>query len=85
MSGSAIQAWLSLKQRKALVSAWLYSATTVITGILALLPNLGIAFLFCKLFLLLAVPTIPHEHLGFYSHDPACSNPVRRLHSVRTR
>jgi hypothetical protein len=63
MSGSVIQAWLSLKQRKALVSAWLYFATTVVTGILALLPNLGIAFLFCKLFLLLAVPTMPHPNI----------------------
>jgi hypothetical protein len=63
MSGGAIQAWLSLKQRKALFSAWFYFATTSFTGILALLPNLGIAFLFCKLFLLLAVPTIPHPNI----------------------
>src|ERR1700761_6051794 len=63
MSGSAIQAWLSLKQRKALFSAWIYFATTSFTGILALLPNLGIAFLFCKLFLLLAIPTIPHPNI----------------------
>jgi hypothetical protein len=32
-------------------------------GILALLPNLGIAFLFCKLFLLLAIPTLPHPNI----------------------
>lgn len=58
MSGNAIQAWLSLKQRKALISAWLYLAATSFGGILALLPNFGIAFLFCKLFLLTAVPTL---------------------------
>jgi len=63
MSGSAIQTWLSLKQRKALLSAWVYFATTSLTGILALLPNLGIAFLFCKLFLLLAIPTMPHPNI----------------------
>jgi hypothetical protein len=63
MSGSAIQAWLSLKQRKALFSAKLYFATTVITGILALLPNLGIAFLFSKLFLLLTFPTLSHPNI----------------------
>jgi len=63
MSGSAIQAWLALKQRKTLLTAWVYFATTSFTGILALLPNLGIAFLFCKLFLLLAVPTLPHPNI----------------------
>jgi hypothetical protein len=63
MSGRAIQTWLSLKQRKALLSGWLYFAITSFTGILALTPNLGIAFLFCKLFLLLAIPTMPHPNI----------------------
>lgn len=63
MSGSAIQTWLSRKQRKALFSAWIYFVTTSLTGILALLPTLGIAFLFCKLFLLLAVPLMPHPNI----------------------
>jgi hypothetical protein len=56
MSGTAIQTWLSRKQRKASFSAWLYFAATSSGGILALLPNLGIAFLFGKIFLLVAFP-----------------------------
>lgn len=61
MSGDAIKTWLALKQRKAIFSAWLYFATTSVTGILALLPNLGIAFLFCKVLLLIIVPTTTHN------------------------
>jgi hypothetical protein len=57
MSGSAIQTWLLRTQRKAAFSALVYFATTSIGGFLALLPNLGIAFLFCKIFLLVAFPT----------------------------
>jgi hypothetical protein len=64
MSGSAIQAWLSLKQRKAFFSAWFYLAATSFGGILVLIPNLGIAFLVSKIFLLIALPTAPHLDVG---------------------
>jgi hypothetical protein len=63
MSGTAIEDWLSLKQRKALFSAWLYFATTSIAGTLALLPNLGIAFLIGKLALLMTFPTATHPDI----------------------
>ena len=63
MSGATVQAWLSLKQRKAVFSATLYFVTTAVGGILALLPNLGIAFLICKLLLLVAIPTATHPDL----------------------
>src|SRR4051812_9178260 len=63
MSGSVIKAWLSRKQRKALFSAWLYFVATSIGGTLALLPNLGIAFLVCKIFLLVALPTAAHLNI----------------------
>ena len=60
MSGSAIEAWLARKQRKALLSARIYFLTASMGGILALLPNVGIAFVVCKIFLLLALPTMSH-------------------------
>jgi hypothetical protein len=63
MSGSAIQVWLQARQRKALVSASGYLVVTSIGGALALLPNLGVAFLVCKLFLLLAVPVLGHPDI----------------------
>jgi hypothetical protein len=64
MSGSAIQAWLSLKQRKAFFSAWFYLAATSFGGILVSIPNLGIAFVVSKIFLLIALPTVPHLDVG---------------------
>jgi hypothetical protein len=60
MSGTVIEAWLSRKQRKALYSAWFYFLIASLGGILALLPNLGIAFLIGKIFLLIALPTATH-------------------------
>lgn len=60
MSGSAIQTWLSMKQRKALLNARIYFATTLTGGTLALLPNLGIGYLFAKIALLLVFPTAAH-------------------------
>ncbi len=63
MSGSAIETWLSRKQRKALFSARLYFVTTSLGGIVALLPNLGISFLICKILLLVIVPMLPHPDI----------------------
>ena len=63
MSGSVIKSWLARKQRKALFSAWFYFVIASLGGILALLPNLGIAYLFCKIFLLLALPTMTHPDI----------------------
>src|SRR5258708_30713835 len=63
MSGPAIENWLSLKQRKALFSARLYFAATLAAGMVALLPNLGIAFLIGKLALLMAFPTAAYPDL----------------------
>jgi DnaJ-like protein len=63
MSGSVIKAWLSRKQRKALYSAWFYFVIASLGGILALLPNLGIAFLLGKIFVLVALPTATHVNI----------------------
>jgi hypothetical protein len=63
MSGSAIQTWLSRKQRKAAFSALIYFLATSIGGFLALLPNLGIAFLFGKIFFLVAFPTVDNANI----------------------
>lgn len=63
MPESAIQTWLSLKQRKALVSAWLYFPTTSLAGAAVLLPNVGIAYLIGKILLLFCVPMMPHSDL----------------------
>jgi len=64
VSGATVQAWLSLKQRKAVFSAGLYFITTLVGGLLALLPNLGIVFLICKLLLLVVIPTATHLDIG---------------------
>jgi hypothetical protein len=56
MPGSAVKVWLQIKQRKALLSARVYFAITTIGGTLALLPNLFIAFLICKIVLLTFIP-----------------------------
>ena len=64
MSGSAIETWLARKQRKALLSARFYFVITMLGGIVALLPNFGIAFLICKIALLVSAPTSPHLDLG---------------------
>lgn len=63
MSGSAIQSWLRARQRKALIGGYAYFALTLMGAILALLPNLGIAFLIGKLLWLLAVPASKHPNL----------------------
>lgn len=63
MSGSAIQIWLRAKQRKALLSAYIYFAVTSVGGAIALLPNLGLVFLVCKLLLLLVLPAWSHPNL----------------------
>jgi hypothetical protein len=63
MSGSVIKAWLSRKQRKALFSAWFYFVIASIGGAVALLPNLGIAFLICKILLLVVIPTATHSDI----------------------
>ncbi|HXS68724.1 MAG TPA: J domain-containing protein [Candidatus Polarisedimenticolia bacterium] len=60
MSGSAIQTWLSMKQKKALLIARIYFVTTLTGGTLALLPNLGIGYLLAKIALLLVFPTTRH-------------------------
>ncbi|HWC60488.1 MAG TPA: J domain-containing protein [Verrucomicrobiae bacterium] len=64
MSGSAIETWLAHKQKKAVLNARFYFVGTSVVGVLALLPNFGIAFLICKLFLLLAIPAIPGSTIG---------------------
>ena len=63
MSGSAIQTWLAMKQKKALFNARIYFATTLTGGTLAVLPNLGIGFLMGKIALLLVFPTALHVNI----------------------
>lgn len=63
MSGSAIQTWLRARQRKALSVAYLYFALALLGGMLALLANLGIAFVLTKILWLLAVPSSNHADL----------------------
>lgn len=63
MSGSAIQIWLRAKQRKALLSAYVYFAVTSAGGAILLLPTLGVVFLICKIVLLLALPAWIHPNL----------------------
>jgi hypothetical protein len=63
MPESAIQTWLSLKQRKALLSARLYFVMTALAGFAVLLPNLGIAFLVSKILLLFFIPTLPYSNV----------------------
>ncbi|HLX68711.1 MAG TPA: J domain-containing protein [Verrucomicrobiae bacterium] len=58
MPGSAVTVWLQTKQRKALLSAWVYFAITMLGGTLALLPNIFIAFVICKIVLLLFIPKL---------------------------
>jgi hypothetical protein len=53
---SAIQTWLSLKQRKALLSARLYFTMTLLGGITVLLPNLAILYLVDKTLLWVIAP-----------------------------
>jgi hypothetical protein len=62
MPGNTIQKWLREKQRLALRSARFYFAATFLGGGLVLLPNLGIAFLTCKLALLLSLPMLTHPN-----------------------
>ncbi len=64
MSGSAIETWLAHKQKRAILNARFYFVGTSVVGVLALLPNFGIAFLICKLLLLLAIPAIPGSTIG---------------------
>jgi hypothetical protein len=56
MPGSAVKVWLQTKQRKALRGAWVYFAATTIGGSLVMLPNLFIAFIICKIILLMVIP-----------------------------
>ena len=63
MSGSAIQTWLRVRQRKALLRAYLYFPVTLLGGLLALLPNLGIAFIIGKILWLLVAPSSSHSDL----------------------
>lgn len=63
MPESAIQTWLSLKQRKTLFSARLYFAMTALAGAAVLLPNLGIAYLVSKILLLFFLPTLPYSNI----------------------
>jgi DnaJ domain len=64
MSGSAIETWLAHKQKKAVLNARFYFVGTTVVGVIALLPNFGIAFLIGKLLLLLAIPAIPGSSIG---------------------
>ena len=64
MSGTAIQTWLAHKQRKALITSQFYFVGTSVVGTLALVPNAVIAFLICKIMLLLAIPAIPGSNVG---------------------
>jgi hypothetical protein len=56
--GSVVKVWLQAKQRKALRGACVYLAITLLGGLLALLPNLFIAYLISKIVLLMVVPIL---------------------------
>jgi len=64
MSGSAIQTWLKHKQKSALLRSRFYFVGTSVVGAIALVPNVVIAFLVCKLALLLVFPAIPFSSVG---------------------
>jgi len=64
MSGSAIETWLAHKQKKALLNARFYFVGTSVVGVLASLPNFIIAFLICKLLLLLVIPSAGYSSIG---------------------
>jgi len=64
MSGSAIETWLAHKQKKAILTARFYFVGTSVVGVLASLPNFGIAFLICKILLLLVIPSAPYSSIG---------------------
>ena len=64
MSGPVIETWLAQKKKSALLRSRFYFIGTSVVGVLALLPNFGIAFLICKLLLLLTIPAIPGAGLG---------------------
>ncbi len=61
MSDGVIKGWLEIKQRKTLRSARWYFLATAMGGILALSLNLGIAYVFIRIVLLLAVPVSVHN------------------------
>jgi hypothetical protein len=63
MPEGLIKTWLSLKQRKAIYSAWLYFALISLAGIAVMLPNVGIAFLLSKLLLLVIAPMLHRPDL----------------------
>lgn len=63
MSEGVVKLWLQARQRKALFSASAYFTITLFGGILALVPNLAIALLSCKLLLLLVVPVLGHPDI----------------------
>jgi hypothetical protein len=60
MAESAIKSWLQARQRKAVRSAFVYFTAISTAGILALIPTLGIAFLICRIALLILVPSSVH-------------------------
>jgi hypothetical protein len=64
MSGSAIETWLVHKQKKALLNARFYFVGTSVVGVLASLPNFIIAFLICKILLLLVIPSAGYSSIG---------------------
>jgi hypothetical protein len=64
MSGPAIQTWLAHKQKSALLRSRFYFVGTSVVGTLALAPNAVIAFLVCKIALLLLFPAIPFSNAG---------------------
>jgi hypothetical protein len=63
MPVDAIEIWLRTKQRKTLISASAYFVMTFVAGMIVMFPNVGILFLFCKLFLLMAVPVLSHPNI----------------------
>ncbi len=60
MSDGVIKGWLETKQRKTLLSARWYFLLTAIGGTIALSLNLGIAYIFIRIVLLLAAPVAIH-------------------------
>src|SRR5947207_8684770 len=63
MLSDAVQTWLKTKHRQTLISALAYFAMTSGGGVIAMFPNFGILFLFCKLFLLLVTPMSAHPNI----------------------
>jgi DnaJ domain len=60
---SAIQTWLAIKQRKALLSARLYFTMTLLGGIFVLLPNLAILYIVDRILLWVIAPSAHYPEL----------------------